>query len=262
MTSDTMVSVNPRAAASMLVQASGRTWTRVRASAGTGIRPPNAFEIAYTDNPSLQPERNRSVDAGVEIGLAGGALISDATVFFNSYDDLIVTVGGSFQNASRYQTDNISNARARGFELSLSGRTRRGLEAGLVYTWLDTEILAVDGRSGAAPAPFAPGDPLIRRPRHRASADVSWVTARWNAFARVVARGDVLDVDPTYGAFGGTLEAPGYWVADMGATARLGRFVDIFGRVLNVFDRHYEEALGFPSLGRHAMVGIRVAAGR
>jgi hypothetical protein len=32
--------------------------------------------------------------------------------------------------------------------------------------------------------------------------------------------------------------------------------------VENLFDERYEEALGFPALGRRATVGIRVAAGR
>lgn len=264
MPEDTVVSVNPRAAASMLVHASdgGSTWVRLRASAGTGIRPPDAFEIAYTDNPSLRPERNRGVDAGVELGLLGGGLVADATVFTNAYDDLIVAVGRSFQDASRYLTDNISNARARGVELSLAGRLRRGVEARVSYTGLDTGILAVDGSSGAAPSPFTVGEPLIRRPKHRATADVSWATTRSSAFARLTARSGVLDVDPTYGAFGGKIHAAGYWVADAGASVAIGRHLDVFGRVNNLFDRQYEEALGFPALGRHAIVGVRVAARR
>ena len=35
-----------------------------------------------------------------------------------------------------------------------------------------------------------------------------------------------------------------------------------FGRVTNLFDRDYEEALGYPALGRSAMVGLRVATSR
>ena len=61
---------------------------------------------------------------------------------------------------------------------------------------------------------------------------------------------------------GGKLQAPGYTVADAGATVRVTRYLDAFVRVLNLFDRQYEEALGFPALGRHAMAGIRVAARR
>ena len=43
------------------------------APSGTGIRPPDAFEIAFTDNSGLKPERSRSADIGVEQTLAEGA---------------------------------------------------------------------------------------------------------------------------------------------------------------------------------------------
>ena len=86
---------------------SERHETRLRLSVGTGIRPPDAFEIAFTDNPGLKPERSRSLDAGVQQTLAGNRVALESTVFLNSYDDLIVAVGRSFANASQFRTDNI-----------------------------------------------------------------------------------------------------------------------------------------------------------
>ena len=47
-------------------------FTKIRGAAGTGIRPPDAFEIAFTDNPSLKPERSSSVEAGVDQALFDG----------------------------------------------------------------------------------------------------------------------------------------------------------------------------------------------
>ena len=43
------------------------SFTKVRGLAGTGIRPPDGFEIAFTDNPSLKPERSRSGEVGVDL---------------------------------------------------------------------------------------------------------------------------------------------------------------------------------------------------
>jgi outer membrane receptor protein involved in Fe transport len=260
-----LVALSPRLAIGWFVVPQGSSdhrWTRLRAAAGTGIRPPDAFEIAFTDNPSLEPERNRSVEAGIEQGLLGGALVVDVTAFHNEYDDLIVAVGRSFVDASRFRTDNIANARARGLEVAVSSRWRGGLEIRAFYAWLDTEVLAVDGAPGQAPPPFVPGDPLIRRPRHAGWLLASLARDRWNVFARLGARGHVLDVDPTLGAFGGTIEGPGYAVIDAGAAIRVGGRLEAFGRVGNVFDVTYEEVVGYPALGRHAMVGVRVAAGR
>ncbi len=261
---DTRVAPTPRLAASWFLQpASRRTraWTKVHASAALGIRPPDAFEIAFTDNPSLKPERSRSVDVGVEQALVGGRVIVDATLFANRYDDLIVAVGRSLRDASRYRTDNISNARARGLEVTAAVRPAAGVQVEAAYTWLDTEILAVDGLPGQAPPPFVPGDALLRRPRHRASLVLTLQRGRGTAFFQLGGRTRQRDVEPTYGAFAGIFDAPGYVVADLGATLRVAPGVDLVGRVANVFDRRYEEALGYPALPRSGMVGLRVAVG-
>ena len=262
---DTVVSLNPKVAAAWLVShrspADGaRSWTRVRAAAGTGIRPPDAFEIAFTDNPSLRPERSRSLEAGVTQAIAGGAVQFEGTLFANDYDDLIISVG-RFRDASEYRTDNISNARARGLELGASLRTVRGLDLRVAYTFLDTEILAVD-LAGEAPPPFVVGDRLLRRPRHQASITAGWTADRISLFASAHLRGETLDVEPSFGAFGGLFPNPGYRTTSAGGSARIGRGVTAYARLENLFNRAYEDVFGFPSPGRTAYVGVRVAASR
>jgi len=251
-----ITSVNPKLAVSY---AAGET--RLHASAGTGIRPPDAFEIAFTDNPNLKPERTRSVDAGIEQRFAGDLLAVGATFFYNRYDDLLVTVGRALRDASRYQTDNISNARARGLELTADGRPLTSVAVRANYTFLATEVLAVDGL-GAAPPPFSVGDALIRRPRHHGTVDVTFTRNRISAFLDVTSRGQVLDVEPNFGAFGGLFSAPGFLVVNLGGAYRVHRNIDVTLRVLNAADREYEEAYGYPSLRRSVVIGVRVAAGR
>lgn len=263
---ESVVSPNPKASIGWLVRpASSATavgTTRVHASAGTGIRAPDAFEIAFTDNPSLKPERTGSVEGGLAQEFAGALLRVDATAFVNRYDDLIVAVRPVSRGASQYRTDNISNARARGFELGFSSRIRGGVRALLSYTFLDTEILQDDGDDGNIPEPFKPGDALIRRPKHQAAADITLVHNRVSAYARVGARGRVLDIDPSYGTFGGSLIAPGFVATHAGAAVRLAPHIEMYGHVTNLFARRYEEAIGFPAPPRTATIGVRVAAGR
>lgn len=260
---DGLTSVNPRIAAVWTAwrDGAGAARTRVHASAGTGIRPPDAFEIAFTDNPALAPERSRSVEAGVAHALAGGVVDLEATAFSSTYDDLIVTIGRSLQDASRYRSDNVSNARSRGLETGASWRTRWGLTARVTYTWLDTEILAVD-RTSLAPPPFDPGDPLLRRPRHGASLDVRVNRSRAAGFLEVGGRGRALDVEPNFGASGGLFFTPAFAVVSAGATIRIARYVEVLARGVNLADRRYEETLGFPAPGRSGTVGVRVAFGR
>ncbi len=264
--SDTVVSTNPKISAAWFVGATDGNFTKVRASAGTGIRPPDAFELAFTDNPSLEPERSKSFDAGVEQALLNGRGLIEAAVFFNNYDDLIVATG-SFSGSSQYRTDNISNARSRGFEIAatarapLKGPGGGSLQVRVSYTRLATEILAVDD-SGAAPPPFTVGDRLLRRPDHQFSADVLLSAGHVSAFLSGGARSTVRDVDPSFGTFGGIYDGPGYSVWNAGAAWTFWNRLQLFGRVTNLFNRDYEEALGYPALGRSGMVGLRVAAGR
>jgi len=265
MTSDTIWSFNPRVSAVFyLTPPSAANAARVRTGFSTGIKPPSAFELAFTDNPGLRPERSRSTEVAIEQALAGGALQLTAAGFWNRYDDLIITVGRTLAGASRYRSDNLSNSKARGVELSANARaTGRfdGLTLRAGYTWLDTKILAADGIAETGLAPFRVGDRLLRRPRHRAFVDVGYARANATAFFTIDARGETLDVEPSFGLFGGLFENPGYATSSAGLSWRFGR-ATVFGRVTNIFDRRYEEIFGFPAPGRRAAAGVRVAAGR
>jgi outer membrane cobalamin receptor len=261
---DARWSTNPRFSAAYLLagpREGALGWTRIHGAAGTGIRAPDALEIAFTDNPALQPERSQSLEAGVDQALLRERLIVGVTAFFNRYDDLIVAVGPALADASRYRTDNISNATAQGAELSAAFRAGWGLTARGSYTFLHTEILAVDSLD-EAPPPFAVGDPLLRRPRHLASLDLTFSRGPLTAFGRVGGRSQTLDVEPTYGTWGGLFTNPGFSSVDVGASWRVVRAVEVIGRIGNLFNRSYEETYGYPALGRNAMIGVRVAAGR
>jgi outer membrane receptor protein involved in Fe transport len=76
----------------------------------------------------------------------------------------------------------------------------------------------------------------------------------------VESRGATLDAEPAFGPSGGLYENRGRTVMDLGGSFRVVRGVEVFARVLNLFDRDYEEVLGFPAPGRTAFAGVRVAA--
>ena len=254
---ETINSVNPKIAGALRVAER----TRLRGSFGTGIRPPDAFEIAFTDNSGLKPERSKSGEVGVTQSAADGAVSLDATAFFNSYQDLIISVGRAFSGISRYRTDNISNARARGVELSAAWRPSMAFSVRGAYTLLHSEILAVNGSTSAQP-PYAVGDPLLRRPRHSGAIDASWSHERAGAFVQIQARGEALDAEPSFGPTGGLYTNPGHAVVNLGGSWQAAKAIEVFARALNLFDRQYEEVLGYPAPGRTAYMGVRFAVGR
>ena len=89
-----------------------------------------------------------------------------------------------------------------------------------------------------------------------------WTRSRVSAFAQVLMRGETLDAEPAFGPTGGLYANPGYTVANLGGSWRPVAASTSSARVLNLFDRQYEEVFGYPAPRRTAFVGVRVAAGR
>lgn len=265
---DVVWSVNPKVSAAWYLRPAsaapagglGAGWTKIRGGAGTGIKPPTTFDIGFTNNPNLKPERSKSYDLGIEQALAGSALVLDLTWFYNRYEDLIVAVPTAISGPAKYRTDNIANARSRGLEFGASARFPVGVAVRGSWTWLDTEVLGVDGLPTFAPSPYNVGDRLFRRPPQQGSLDVAWTAGRTTIFGTVNGRGTMTDIEPNFGS--PTFDNPGYAVASIGASFKVTPIVVVTARVNNLFDRAYEEAFGFPALGRSAMIGVRVTTGR
>jgi outer membrane cobalamin receptor len=50
---------------------------------------------------------------------------------------------------------------------------------------------------------------------------------------------------------------PGYARFDLITSYDLFRGLSLYGRAANLFDKHYQDALGYPALGRDLRVGMR-----
>jgi outer membrane receptor protein involved in Fe transport len=259
--------VNPRIAVAFIARQSDGGMlgiTRIHSSFGTGIRPPDGFELGFTDNPALKPERSISADAGIEQRFLDDRAVIDVTYFYNRFKDQIVTLGGSFTDLSTFSSANLAKSRAYGIESSLRLRPFRSLEIVGEYTWLNTAILALDGSLAVQP-PFVVGQPLIRRPRSSAGYNVTWTHGRLMLNSNASIRGAVLDLEPNDGTFACVLVGPpclfrnhGYVDANAGFAYKLPRGIEIYGRLNNCLNQKYEEAFGFPALRLNFVSGIRL----
>lgn len=258
---------SPRISAAVVArEGNAGTWlgeTRLHSSFGTGLREPNGFELAFTNNPNLKPEHNVSADAGVEQRLFQDRLVVDATGFYNRFRDQIVVLGGSLTNLSTFTSANLGNSRARGLEFSLTARPARSLQISGVYTYDATAILALENASLAL-SPFQVGQPLIRRPRDSGFFDVTWTRRRLTWDTNVYVRGNVLDLEPNLGTFACSLGLPclftdkGYTLANAGLSYRLRRGLEIYARLNNFLNEKYEDAFGFPALRLNFLAGIKI----
>jgi outer membrane receptor protein involved in Fe transport len=263
----TVAKVNPRvAAAYMLSEAHGGALdgTRLHASFGTGIRPPDGFNLAFTNNPNLKPETSISFDAGLEQRFLDGKAVLDVTYFDNNFKNQIVTLGGSLTNLSSFTSGNLGNSRAEGAEFSFKVHPIRSLQMSVEYTLDRTDVLSLDGTSLAL-APLQVGQELINEPRNSAGYNVTWRHGRLMLNTNAYIRGSALDVEPNDGLGACSYyDLPclfadkGYVRMDGGFSYRLPGDTEIYGRLDNLLNRKYEEVLGYPSLPLNFLIGFRI----
>jgi len=260
--------LNPRASVAYMVRGSDSgSWlgmTRLHGSFGTGIRAPDGFELATTNNPLLKPEKSISFDSGVEQRFFNSRALVDFTYFYNRFDDQIVTLGGSLTNLSTFISDNLGNSRAQGLEASLRLRPTGSLQVSGEYTLLDTAILALNG-STLVQAPFQVGQELINRPKNSGGFNLTWQHRRLTLNTNAYLRGQALDLEPNEGVYACSYyDLPclfpdkGYVVLNGGFSYRLTRGLEIYSHLNNLLDRKYEEVLGYPALPLNFIAGVKI----
>ena len=196
-------------------------------------------------NPGLRPERSRGIDAGIDRFFDGGRAVASVTVFENRLTDLIGFESADYPELGR--SINIARARTRGVEAS--ARAERGAFDGrLSYTFTD----AID-----LDAPSAEEERLIRRPRHAVAADLGFrhqaLTAGLGMF------GALGREDSDFNVFPFRRVNPGdYLDARVYGGWRFGSGLVVEARLENVFGSRYEEAYGFPALGRRVTIGFGI----
>jgi vitamin B12 transporter len=230
----------------------------IRASGGSALTPATAEEIGFSENPGLRPARSRMASAGIDLTLGHGRVTFTVDAFHYLFDDLIVPVTVQRAGIRRIVIDNVARARADGVTATTELRLPAHLFARANMTWLDTRVLDAQCAC-ASPLPLLPiGDnsALVRRPTLAGSGSLVWSYAGHSAFLTAGGRGVMRDVEPSLGQQ--LFDNPGYLSVGAGASITLGPAVQAFARVTNLFDRRYEELLGYPAPRRAFVVGLRL----
>ena len=150
---------------------------------------------------------------------------------------------------------NLGKTRARGVELAVEAAPVESLRLSAQYTFLDGEILVSTDEFDPV---VAVGRSLLRRPRNQAAFGARFSQGRVSLGANVVAVGERADSDF---AGLGILTNDGYTRVDGRARVRLGHGLEAYVVGENLFDRQYQEVLGYPALGRAVRGGLRFQSG-
>lgn len=230
------------------------TGTRARVTVGTAFKEPAFAEVFNTSftrgNAALRPERSRSVEVSLEQEMFTDRTTIGVTWFDQRFRDRVDFISFPPDSAVFGTYANMGRATATGVEVEASARMLGGLALSTAYAYLETEITKDDfGRDGQR---------LLRRPRHTASATLSYATSRGSLAATVHRVGNRHDV--------GYVRLPWYTTLDVAGEVRLlqrgAAELALTGRLENVLDEEYEAIANYRAPGRTVLIGGRVSFGR
>jgi vitamin B12 transporter len=261
--------VVPRVGASLVLRYGKSFWgdTLYRVFYGQGIKEPR-FDQIYGDNfgdfgnPSLKAESSKNWTTGIEQKLMRDRVRVSAEYFSNHFYNMVTFAFCDMQNnfcnlTSPVQPSgfgyffNTDSARARGASVTGETKFTRWLNFAGNYTYDDTRVLV-------AASPFdpteLPGNHLLRRPVNSGSLTMNAAFRNFSLtiggyFSGIRTDSDFLGLGFTHN--------PGYARFDVSSSYRIGHGLLLYARATNLFDKQYQDALGYPALGRDARVGLK-----
>jgi len=217
--------------------------TRFSASAGTGFKAPTLGELYqnfppfFFANPDLKPETSTGYDLGVEQGLFDKAVQVGATWFRNDIRNLITTdvTGTTYANVGRAITEGVESF------IGWQPLQALRLRADYTFTQADDDVLH---------------EQLLRRPKHKATLNAAWqLSDAVSMDTTVLYVGSFIDGNRDFSI--PRLTAPAYTTVNLAVNFAVLNHLSLFGRIDNLFNRHYQDPVGFlqPALGVFA--GVR-----
>ncbi len=212
---------------------------KLRGTIGTGFRAPRPGELSGPfGNSNLQPENVTSWDFGGDVDLIPAVLSASATVFHNSFDNLI----GFDLNTFRFA--NFVKVKTSGLELEASIHPLDNIDVRGTYTYLNTSDETT-------------GEDLLRRPKNSGSINVNYrwrklgINYNWNLI------GQRFDINDTVFPPARTVD-DAYNRADAVVSYLITPELQVYGKVLNVFNQNYQEVFGFAAPNRGLFLGVKI----
>jgi vitamin B12 transporter len=263
----------PRVGAAYTLRYGHDFWgpTRLRVNYGQGIKEPSLDQSFGLDpcnpgNPDLLPEQSRTTYAGIEQRLGGDKATISGDFFYNRFLDVVSFTdclpGGpcpvaapsvcAFGFGTYFNTD---LARARGGHLAGEWQIAKNFGLQANYTYDDSRVLVA---SNAFDPAEIPGNRLLRRPVNSGSIVLNggYRQFQGNIAGTFVGR----RTDSDFLGLGYTSD-PGYVRVDIAASYPIWTRASVIGHVTNLFNKQYQDALGYPALGRAAYIGMRFRLG-
>lgn len=222
-----------------------KTGTKIKATFGTAFKAPSLFYLfdpAY-GNINLKPEKSKGWDAGIEQFLFQDMLDAGINYFDNYYTDLF-----GFDN--NFRTINVDKAETKGIEFYISAKLIKNLNMRFNYTYTDAKDLSNNSPDKNLP--------LLRRPKDKLGFNADYVFLKnVNTNIEIIYVGERDDKDfNQYPVV--RVKLPAYTLVNLSASYKLTKEVLFYMRIDNLFNKYYEDVLGYATPGQSEYLGIKV----
>ncbi|MFQ5686319.1 MAG: TonB-dependent receptor plug domain-containing protein, partial [Candidatus Scalindua sp.] len=225
------------------------TDTKFKVNYGQGFRGPTLNDLFFPNfgDPTLDPEESESYDLGFEQYLLEDKIFFGVTYFHNRFSNLIQAVDtGGFV----FRAKNIGHVKSEGVEVEAVIKPFKGLTVRGTFTKTNTRD--------------ANHKELIRQPSQQGSVNINYgFLDKFN-----------INVDGTIvgstreGPNGGGIKPPGrptirlndgFYKLDAAFTYDYSKHLQCYSRIENIFDKKFDEILGFRSPGARFFFGIKLS---
>ena len=224
---------------------------KAHASFGSAIQNPTiteyyGYNARYIGNPNLQPEKSLGGDIGFLFETNDGRHSFDVTYFARNVKNAISSEVINFTTYASRAVNLEGKSKVKGVEVAYNGKITDALTAYANYTYTQTR----DSK----------GAELARRPKHLANAGLAYqITEKFRADVNVSYTGKRMDTyySPTYTTH--KVKLPSYTLANLGVNYKVADSLTIYANLNNVFNKKYENVLGYGQEGRNVYVGLKGA---
>ena len=222
---------------------------KAHASLGSAIQNPTiteyyGYNARYIGNPNLQPEKSFGGDVGFLFETDDNRHSLDVTYFARNVKNAISSEVINFTTYTSRAVNLEGKSKVKGVEVAYNSKITDVLSAYANYTYTQTR----DSK----------GAELARRPKHLANAGLAYqITEKLGADVNLSYTGKRMDTyySPTYSTH--KVKLPSYTLANLGVNYKVADSLTIYANLNNVFNKKYENVLGYGQDGRHVYVGLR-----
>ena len=218
---------------------------KAHASIGKAIHNPTFIDVygwgnstSWAANPNLKPEKSLGGELGLLVESNDKRHSLDTTLFARNVDNFLSAV--PVRGSTAYRTINRDGkTKIKGVEVAYNGKFTEQLSGYANYTY--SYIKSENDKYGLN---------YVRRPKHTGNLGLAYqITEKLSSDVNVSYVGKRLD--------SGDFKMPSYTLANLGVNYKVVDSLTIYANLNNVFNKKYENIVGYGQDGRNVYVGLK-----